>query len=275
MTHDDEDDDDEDYADAYEDHGWSPPHGGDDGGDDPFDNALRFGFSFGPSGMRIDEPPVFGQVLRDMEEIFSQLGRFEEQHGVMPPSQEWPGENRQRSTSGNALRDSMLKSGVDDPQRPRGPAGPPRDPVSPSVPRFPSSPFHGRSPFSKFNDISKQECPERREDGDLDSAVSSGGLDQILTPPPSQLPSQPRSRSYFQSVIVTKVVKPDGSVEERRTVRDGQGNEETTVTRSGAAGNTELPGDRDPPPGPGGGGRLFSDLRDDSSVFSRFFGGFK
>ena len=45
---------------------------------------------------------------------------------------------------------------------------------------------------------------------DLDSAVSSGGLDKILTPAPSEAPSQPRSRSYFQSVIVTKVVKPDG-----------------------------------------------------------------
>ena len=45
---------------------------------------------------------------------------------------------------------------------------------------------------------------------DLDSAVSSGGLDKILTPRPSETPSQPRSRSYFQSVIVSKVVKPDG-----------------------------------------------------------------
>lgn len=52
------------------------------------------------------------------------------------------------------------------------------------------------SPFSS--------CP------DLDSAVSSGGLDQILTPPAGQTPNQPRTRSFFQSVIVTKVVKPDG-----------------------------------------------------------------
>lgn len=96
---------------------------------------------------------------------------------------------------------------------------------------------------------------------DLDSAVSSGGLDQILTPPAGQSPTQPGTRSFFQSVVVTKVVKPDGvrscwlqrlhrpsqqildrfffscsssqTVEERRTVRDGQGREETTVTRSG------------------------------------------
>lgn len=45
---------------------------------------------------------------------------------------------------------------------------------------------------------------------DLDSAVSSGGLDQILSPPAARAPSQPRIRSFFQSVTVTKVVKPDG-----------------------------------------------------------------
>lgn len=45
---------------------------------------------------------------------------------------------------------------------------------------------------------------------DLDSAVSSGGLDQILTPPAGQIPNQPSTRSFFQSVTVTKVVKPDG-----------------------------------------------------------------
>lgn len=45
---------------------------------------------------------------------------------------------------------------------------------------------------------------------DLDSAVSSGGLDQILTPPGGQIPNQPSTRSFFQSVTVTKVVKPDG-----------------------------------------------------------------
>lgn len=45
---------------------------------------------------------------------------------------------------------------------------------------------------------------------DLDSAVSSGGLDRILTPPGGQIPNQPSTRSFFQSVTVTKVVKPDG-----------------------------------------------------------------
>uniref|UniRef100_A0A8C7WTJ7 HCLS1 associated protein X-1 n=1 Tax=Oryzias sinensis TaxID=183150 RepID=A0A8C7WTJ7_9TELE len=85
-------------------------------------------------------------------------------------------------------------------------------------PRPPLSPFHDWTPFSKVN---------------LDSAVSSGGLDQILAPPSGQKPDQPRSRSFFQSVVVSKVLRPDGTVEERRTVRDAHGREETTVTRSG------------------------------------------
>lgn len=39
---------------------------------------------------------------------------------------------------------------------------------------------------------------------DLDSKVSSGGLETILRP------NEPTSHSYFQSVSVTKVTLPDG-----------------------------------------------------------------
>ncbi|XP_024121167.1 HCLS1-associated protein X-1 [Oryzias melastigma] len=108
---------------------------------------------------------------------------------------------------------------------------------------------------------------------DLDSAVSSGGLDQILAPPSDQKPAQPRTRSFFQSVVVSRVVRPDGTVEERRTVRDGHGHEETTVTRSGGPRREEEP-EQTAPVLPGG-AQHFSDLRDDDSLFSRFFGGFK
>lgn len=41
------------------------------------------------------------------------------------------------------------------------------------------------------------------------------------------------------------------TVEERRTVRDGQGNEETTVIRSGGPGDPEGPHDDPVPPTPG------------------------
>lgn len=75
MTHDDDDDGDEDGEDlAFGEAGLL--HGDQR---DPFDSALRFGFSFGPGGVRIDEPPLFGHVVREMEEIFSQLGQ---QHGA-------------------------------------------------------------------------------------------------------------------------------------------------------------------------------------------------
>lgn len=69
MTHDDEEDEEE------EEEGGLFYDAGDRA--DPFDSALRFGFSFGPDGMRIQEPPAFGHVLREMEEIFSQLGGWE------------------------------------------------------------------------------------------------------------------------------------------------------------------------------------------------------
>ncbi|KAM3595978.1 uncharacterized protein V6R79_006286 [Siganus canaliculatus] len=264
MTRDEDDDDDEDAV-YYDGHQESQQ--------DPFDHTWRFGFSFGPNGMRIEEPPVFGHVLREMEEIFTQLGRLEgppeSGHKDVPSTMLPPARGEGRS-SGNPLRDFMLKSPDSAPQGPQ--AGPPREP------RYEgphSSPFHGWTPFSKFNDFWEKGPPrfpekERKEDRDLDSAVSSGGLDQILTPPAGQTPNEPRSRSFFQSVTVTKVVKPDGTVEERRTVRDGQGREETTVTRSGPS-NMEGPDHQVGPvlPGP------FSDMRDDDSLFSRFFGGFK
>lgn len=69
MTHDDDDEDDDDEEDGFYYDGFR----GDQ--QDPFDSAWRFGFSLGPDGMRIQEPPVFGHVFREMEEIFSQLGR--------------------------------------------------------------------------------------------------------------------------------------------------------------------------------------------------------
>lgn len=258
MTHDeDEDDDDEDgfYYDGFR---------GEQ--QDPFDSAWRFGFSFGPDGMRIQEPPVFGQLLKEMEEMFSQMGRLDGQTDsryfdiprIMPPpsGQE---DSERRQFSGNPLRDFMLKSPEDSQPQPRDGPGPTH-----------KTPFPGWS--SRFGDILKRDSSkapedERKEDRDLDSAVSTGGLDQILPPPGSQTPQQPRTHSFFQSVTVTKVVKPDGMVEQRRTVRDGQGNEETTVTRSGPNHEGESRPVSDFP-------QPFSDMRDDS-LFSKFFGGFK
>ncbi|KAI5087230.1 HCLS1-associated protein X-1 [Silurus meridionalis] len=231
---------------------------------DRFDDAFRFSFSLGPNGMRIEEPQTFGQIFRDMEEIFAGLGNF--RHDM--PSIEAPPQERREERSRDSLRDYMLKK-PDDSTRD---ASRDIEPSSPRDPNVPWRPFHHWTPFSRdiWSDGPRQRQGESKEDSDLDSQVSSEGLDQIL----SRAPPQPKTRSFFQSVTVTKVVKPDGTVEERRTVRDGQGNEETTVTRSGGPGSLE--GRRDDPASPSAGGHgPFSELHDETSMFSKFFGRFR
>uniref|UniRef100_A0A8C2KUC0 HCLS1 associated protein X-1 n=1 Tax=Cyprinus carpio TaxID=7962 RepID=A0A8C2KUC0_CYPCA len=244
MIHEDDEDEDDDNGFHHDD--FNRPRR------DPTDDPFRFGFSFGPGGMRFEEPELFGQIFRDMEEIFAGLGRFDERHGFgyrgapsveAPPPQEGAEKGRGRAGSSNPIRDFMLKT-------------PDSSPYTPPLP--PPSGFHD---FWKDGLLRPKEG-ERKEDGDLDSQVSSGGLDQILTP----VPSKPKIRSTFKSVSVTKVVRPDGTVEERRTVRDGEGNEETTVTISGPTG-------RDGPQDQSGGLNPSTDMQDDFSVFSKFFRG--
>ncbi|CAM4637752.1 unnamed protein product [Leuciscus chuanchicus] len=277
MIHedDDDDDDDEDNDSGFHYDDFNRPRR------DPLDDAFRFGFSVGPGGMRFEEPQLFGQIFRDMEEIFAGLGRFDERHDFghrdvpsieAPPPQEGVEKGRSGSGSGNPFRDFMLKSPESSPYNPPlpPPSLAPKDKDS-SSPQGPSSPFPQWSPFSKFHDLWKDSLlrpkeNEKKEDGDLDLQVSSGGLDQILTP----APSQPKTRSFFKSISVTKVVRQDGTVEERRTVRDGEGNEETTVTISGGSGVQDGPQDQSGPLMSGG-----SDMQDDFSVFSKFFRGFR
>ncbi|XP_026858058.1 HCLS1-associated protein X-1 isoform X1 [Electrophorus electricus] len=249
MTH--GDDEDEDEAFQYEDH---------------FDDT--FTFSVGPNEVFVQEPRVFGQMLREMEELFAGLDVFGQGFpSIEIQPQERP--ERRGGGSGNSLRDFMLKT-PDDSLHSTPSLKPKHGEPSSVVPNIPRSPFHHWSPFSMFkdswNDEPTQRDVEKKEDGDLDSQVSSAGLDEILTPAP-----QPRTRSFFQSVTVTKVVKPDGTVEERRTVRDSQGKEETTVTRSGGP---EGPQDQ-PDPLIAGGPQLSPDMQDKFSVFTKFFGGFR
>ncbi|KAL4658701.1 HCLS1-associated protein X-1 [Arapaima gigas] len=270
MTRDgDDDDDDEDdqseaeyFSRGY--WGWQQ---------DPFDEALRFNFSFGPSGLWDQEPQLFDHIFKQMEELFSSsLGSWEQQPGFgyfgIPQIEPAPlpdnGERGYAGPKGNSLRDFMLKS---------------PDSSVPSTSRQPSSPlpsFPHRGPFSKFSDLwsgvprSGEEADSVREDRDLDSKVSSEGLDQILTPPTSP---QPKIKSFSQSVTITKVVAPDGTVEERRTVRDSHGNEKTTITRSGGSADSMTAQKQQEPPAHG----IFSSsgLQDDFSIFSKFFGGFR
>ncbi|MCJ8749767.1 hypothetical protein PDJAM_G00180100 [Pangasius djambal] len=222
LTHDDDDDDDDEVEDRFH-HDYM----------DRFDDVFRFGFSFGPNGMRIQEPQLFGQIFRDMEDIFAGLGHFgRDLPSIEAPPQEKPEDsNRRGGSSRNSLRDFMLKNPDDSASN--SPSVAPRDvdPSSPGGPSAPRSPFHHRTPFSRFKDI-WSDGPRQREEE-----------------------------------------KKEDRVEERRTVRDGQGNEETTVIRSGGPGGQEGPHDEPASPTPGGRGP-YSDMQDEFSMFTKFFGGF-
>nr|BAE22434.1 unnamed protein product [Mus musculus] len=87
--------------------------------------------------------------------------------------------------------------------------------------------FHGNFGFDDLLDDTWPVSPHSRakEDKDLDSQVSQEGLGPLL---------QPQPKSYFKSISVTKITKPDGTVEERRTVVDSEGRRETTVTHQEA-----------------------------------------
>ncbi|CAJ1083343.1 HCLS1-associated protein X-1 [Xyrichtys novacula] len=140
MTHDDDDEDDEEDEDVF----YYDEFRGDQ--QDPFDGDWRFGFSFGPNGVRIQEPPVFGQVLREMEEIFSQLGREDGQHFGVPklPPPEDGGKSSEDRSSGNPLRDFMLKS-------PDTNTHGLREPRKDSQPSYESPGVYGWTPFPKVD----------------------------------------------------------------------------------------------------------------------------
>ncbi|XP_078062725.1 HCLS1-associated protein X-1 isoform X2 [Mustelus asterias] len=196
-----------------------------------------FTFSFGPDGGKFDDG--FSGLFQEMDELFRGFGSWE-----VPGRQfEFPGidphSDAGRSEEGGrrSLRDWMLKDPErDHPERrrdtdPVGDSDPqPRDRPSQDGPRAgPLTPYFSPwSPSNTFEELWKnlRQRDAVKEDTDLDSKVNSEGLEKILKP------SEPERKSFFKSVSVSKVVLPDGSTEERRVTRDGEGNEETTVTRS-------------------------------------------
>ncbi|XP_075464093.1 HCLS1-associated protein X-1 isoform X2 [Ascaphus truei] len=200
MTQDDDDDEDDDDYDEDENVG------------NPFDRvpAHNFGFSFGPGATRFHDAFGFQELFRDFNELFADFGaitvRVPELPGIEPPSPVPEG------ATSRSPRDSMLK--YPDSYLPRE--------HSQDRPRLP-----GTTPWGKFHwedhagSISQSNV---RQDKDLDAEVSSRGLDTILRP------SEPKPSSYFQSVSVSRVTRPDGTVEERRSVRDSQGHTTSTVT---------------------------------------------
>ncbi|XP_035168840.1 LOW QUALITY PROTEIN: HCLS1-associated protein X-1-like [Oxyura jamaicensis] len=210
--------------------GGAPRDEDDDGDEDaegppgPPPPSDGFGFGFGPSG-------ALEELLRDAGEL---LGVFGGAWAGFPPAIGGNGTGAGLGGGwvgfGGAPRlgftPTLAPGCPAEPPLPRpGPGRPLRD----SMLKHPDGPEDARDPVRPWSLLPGLEDappapPERREDRDLDSQVSSAGLGTILRP------DEPQPRSYFKSVSVTKVTLPDGAVEERRTVQDSHGRRETTVT---------------------------------------------
>ncbi|OCT69506.1 hypothetical protein XELAEV_18040817mg [Xenopus laevis] len=206
MTQDDDDDDDDEEEGESFGYPFARPPGS------------HFGFSFGPGRDPMANVFGFEEFFRDFNELFADFGSITqvvpELPGVDPPLQ------RPEVPRGKSLRDFMLKS--PDSHLPRDQPPQSQSPSSQAPPRLPRTTPWGRYRWDDGEVGISQ--GDTKQDRDLDSEVSSRGLDTILRP------AEPRSSSFFQSVSVSKIVRPDGTIEERRTVRDGQGNSSTTVT---------------------------------------------
>ncbi|XP_038072436.1 HCLS1-associated protein X-1-like isoform X2 [Patiria miniata] len=76
--------------------------------------------------------------------------------------------------------------------------------------------------------------PSCKKDRDLDDEVKGRKLDEILKEanPPDHPAQSPSSRSYFRSISIQTIRKQDGTVEQRRTETDADGNVTTTVKSS-------------------------------------------
>ncbi|KAE8588860.1 hypothetical protein XENTR_v10022783 [Xenopus tropicalis] len=199
MTYDEDDDDDDDEEDADIGHPFGRPPG------------FNFGFSFGPGRDPMADVFGFEEFFRDFNELFADFGSMTRVVPELPGAD--PPLRRPEGFGAKSLRDFMLKS--PDSHLPRSPS-------TQAPPRLPRA-----TPWGRYSwDGGEVEIPQggAKQDRDLDSEVSSRGLDTILRP------SEPRASSFFQSVSVSKLVRPDGTIEERRTVRDSQGNTSTTVT---------------------------------------------
>ncbi|XP_024426608.1 HCLS1-associated protein X-1 isoform X2 [Desmodus rotundus] len=213
MTRDEDEDDEDEEEEATWGHGsWrfegpQPPE------------EFGFGFSFSPGGgMRFHDNFGFDDLVRDFNNIFSEMGAWTlpSRPPELPgPESETPGERLQE---GQTLRDSMLK--YPDSHQPRIFGGVLESDTRTDSPK-PAPGWGSQRPFHRFDDMWAVTPHSRaKEDKDLDSQVSQEGLGPVL---------QPQPKSYFKSVSVTKITRPDGTVEERRTVVDSEGRTETTV----------------------------------------------
>ncbi|XP_066218509.1 HCLS1-associated protein X-1 isoform X1 [Saccopteryx leptura] len=224
MTRDEDEDDDEEEEDEAA--TWGRESSRFEGPQPP--EEFGFGFSFSPGGgMRFHDNFGFDDLVRDFNNIFSEMGAWTlpSRPPELPGSEsEAPGERPQK---GQTLRDSMLK--YPDSHHPRIFGGVLESDGRTDSPK-PAPGWGSQRPFHRFDDMWPVTPHSRaKEDKDLDSQVSQEGLGPLL---------QPQPKSYFKSVSVTKITRPDGTVEECRTVVDSEGRTETTVTHQEADGSS-------------------------------------
>lgn len=182
-----------------------------------------FGFSFGSGGSFFNNSSGIEDVFKDFNNIFTDIDKWIASPLELPSAGEYPVDRGR----GRSLRDSMLKEPESDvPKSSKGSLAP----EAKAIPGFRSP--ERRAPWRSFGRIEDfWKAPPHtgkdvaREDQDLDSQVSAEVLDTVLRP------SKPETKSYFKSVSVTKVMGPDGTIEEHRTVKDSHGTVETTVSR--------------------------------------------
>ncbi|EFA03397.1 HCLS1-associated protein X-1 [Tribolium castaneum] len=87
-----------------------------------------------------------------------------------------------------------------------------------------------RDQFLKPGFEKPKERIEEKRDEDIDGRLDIRDWGSVFKGENSQTPV-PRTRFFGQSVTSKTVRNPDGSIETHHTVRDNEGNEETTITR--------------------------------------------
>lgn len=224
----------------------------DDDDDEKQDDDNFFHHHSGFSRHPFHDPFGFEDFFRDFNELFADLGSMVRDVPRLPgagPPARGPG-----SSGTGSLRDFMLK--YPDSHLPRDQTPPPGGPGTsegPDQPRWPS-------PWRE-DDGATVRPGDHKVDKILDSEVTSRGLDSVLR---SEEPPSSSSSSYFRSVSVSRVLRPDGTVEERRTVKDSEGNATTTVTVT--SGDQVISDDKDSALVPH---RSLPDLSDSQTILSR------
>ncbi|XP_048735337.2 HCLS1-associated protein X-1-like [Ostrea edulis] len=162
----------------------------------------------------IDMEKHMEMMQREMETIFHRFG------AMHIPFESFP--ERDQDRGGENPRDSMLKEAD----------SPPENQIVPLPPQH-WGPHHFFGDFFKKFDV---QGPAIKEDKDLDKEAKDIDLAKVFSDPNSGIVSSaPQTGGFFSrgsSISVTTIRGADGKIEQKKTVRDSSGREETTVTRT-------------------------------------------